>query len=79
MLEVVEREDHAGRYATSAVSPQQEGVTASQQIADLLDRGVAERCGPNSTFEERQEVAAALMAEALTHLLGADGSDKEGV
>ena len=41
------------------------------KMADLIDREVAERCGPEATFEQRQEVAAAVMAEVAARLAGA--------
>ena len=43
----------------------------AMKMADLIDREVAERCGPEATFEERQEVAAAVMAEVAARLAGA--------
>ena len=42
----------------------------AQQLAELIDREVAERCGDDSTFEQRQEVAAAVVAEVLARRLG---------
>ncbi|MBA3538428.1 MAG: hypothetical protein H0T79_02265 [Deltaproteobacteria bacterium] len=42
------------------------------EIADLIDREIAARLGPDSTFEQRQEMAAAVMAEAITQLQLAD-------
>jgi hypothetical protein len=35
------------------------------KIADLLDREIAVHCGPEATFEQREELAAAIMREAL--------------
>ena len=42
----------------------------AMKMADLIDREVAERCGPEATFEERQEVATAVMAEVAARLAG---------
>lgn len=42
----------------------------AMQIADLIDREVAERCGPEATFEERQDLAAAVAAEVAAQLAG---------
>ena len=41
------------------VSPQ------AMKIAELLDREIAVHCGPEATFEQREEMAAAIMREAL--------------
>jgi hypothetical protein len=38
------------------------------EIADLIDREIAARLGPDSTFEQRQEMAVAVMAEAIEQL-----------
>ncbi len=35
------------------------------EIADIIDREVAARTGPNSTFAEREAVAAAIGAEVM--------------
>ena len=53
------------------VSPQ------AMKIADLLDREIAVRCGPEATFEQREEMAAAIMREALA-LLAKNGKDETG-
>jgi hypothetical protein len=35
------------------------------EIAELIDREARARTGPNSTFEQRQDAAAAVAAEVL--------------
>jgi hypothetical protein len=35
------------------------------EIANMIDREIAARLGPDSTFEERQAVAAAIEAEMM--------------
>ena len=35
------------------------------QLAELTDRAIRRRLGPNSTFEQRQDAAAALSADSL--------------
>jgi len=35
------------------------------KIADFLDRAVDACCGPDATFEQRKEMAAAIMREAV--------------
>jgi hypothetical protein len=35
------------------------------KIADALDRAVDARCGPDSTFDQLEEMAAAIMREVL--------------
>ncbi|MEQ1737259.1 MAG: hypothetical protein ABL886_12745 [Rhodoglobus sp.] len=40
----------------------------AMKIAELIDRAVAERCGPEATFEERQELATAVAAEVAAQL-----------
>jgi hypothetical protein len=37
------------------------------QLSELIDRAIRERLGKNSTFEERQEMAAALSSDSLWH------------
>jgi hypothetical protein len=37
----------------------------AMEIADIIDREVAARTGPNSTFAEREEAAAAIGAEVM--------------
>lgn len=38
------------------------------EIADLLDREIAVRLGPHSTFAEREAMAATVMAEVMAEL-----------
>jgi hypothetical protein len=38
------------------------------KLAEMIDQAVEARVGPNSTFEERQDVAAAVAAEVLAEL-----------
>ena len=38
------------------------------EIADLLDREIAARLGPHSTFAQREAMAATLMAEVRAEL-----------
>lgn len=38
------------------------------EIADLLDREIAARLGPGSTFAEREAMAATVMAEVTAQL-----------
>ena len=40
----------------------------AMKIAELIDREVAERCGPETTFEQRQEITAAVAAEVAVQL-----------
>jgi hypothetical protein len=48
------------------------------KIAELIDREVAVRCGPEATFEQRQEIAAAVAAEVAAVLaVGAQDSKDE--
>jgi hypothetical protein len=35
------------------------------EIANMIDREIAARLGPDSTFEERQVIAAAIAAEVM--------------
>jgi len=42
------------------------------EIADLIDREIAARLGPHTTFEQRQEMAVAVMAEVMAQLQLAD-------
>lgn len=44
----------------------------AQQLAELIDREVMERCGDDSTFEQRQEVAAAVVAEVMARRMGSE-------
>jgi hypothetical protein len=43
------------------------------KIAAMIEQAVAARVGPNATFEERQDVAAAVTAEVFA-ALGASGA-----
>jgi hypothetical protein len=61
VLVLIADEDHARRHATEA-----------KTIADLIDREIAARLGPHTTFEQRQEMAAAVMAEVMAQLQLAD-------
>lgn len=38
------------------------------EIADMIDRVIAARLGPNSTFAEREAAAAAIEVEVLAEL-----------
>ena len=38
------------------------------KIAAMIDQAIDERVGPNATFEERQDVAAAVAAEVFAAL-----------
>ena len=42
----------------------------AMRIAELIDRKVAERCGSEATFEEQEEIAAAVVAEVAVQLAG---------
>ena len=42
----------------------------AMRIAEFIDREVAERCGSEATFEEREEIAAAVVAEVSVQLAG---------
>jgi hypothetical protein len=54
----------------------QDGESGAEEAADLLGREVRRRCGPGSTFEERQAMARQVMAEAMALALeGEAGSD----
>lgn len=37
----------------------------AMELAEMIDKAVETRVGPNATFEERQDVAAAVAAEVL--------------
>lgn len=41
------------------------------EIADLLDREIAARLGPDSTFAEREAMAVTVMAEVTAQLAAA--------
>lgn len=41
------------------------------EIADLLDREIAARLGADSTFAQREAMAATVMAEAMAELAAA--------
>jgi len=49
----------------------------AMKIAELIDREVTARCGPEATFEQRQDIAAAVAAE-VTAQLQRDSSEVEG-
>jgi hypothetical protein len=38
------------------------------RLAQAIDKVIDEHLGPNATFEEREEMAAAIVAEALAEL-----------
>ncbi len=46
------------------------------EIADIIDREVAARTGPNSTFEERQAAAATIGAEVMAAFAELDAATK---
>lgn len=48
------------------------------KIAELIDREVAARCGPETTFEQRQEIAATVAAEVAAHLARGGQDPKAG-
>jgi hypothetical protein len=45
-------------------------------MAELIDREVAVRCSPGATFEQREEIAAAVAAELIASF--ARGAKEEG-
>ena len=50
------------------------------EIAEMIDRVIARRLGPNSTFAEREAAAAAIEVEILAELArrdAAEGSPKD--
>jgi hypothetical protein len=52
----------------------------AMEIADMIDRVIAARLGPNSTFAEREAAAAAIEVEVLAELArreAAAGSPKD--
>ena len=59
------------RRGPRVVSPQ------AMKIAALLDREIGAHCGPDATFEEREEMAAAIMREALALLARNGKGDTE--
>ena len=51
----------------------------AMKIAELIDREIAARCSPETTFEQRQEIAAAVAAEVAARLgLGVAAPKAEG-
>jgi len=50
------------------------------KIAAVLDRAVDACCGPDSTFEQREEMAAAIMREVLVRYArtGKDVTEPDG-
>ncbi|NJN00819.1 MAG: hypothetical protein HC793_04430 [Aquincola sp.] len=52
---------------------------AAAKLAEMIDQAVDARVGPNATFEERQDAAAAVAADVLVEFrkLGAPGSKGE--
>lgn len=52
----------------------------AMEIADMIDRVIAARLGPNSTFAEREAAAAAIEVEVMAELArreAAAGSPKD--
>jgi len=62
------------RRRPRVVSPQ------AMKIAAVLDRAVDACCGPDSTFEQREEMAAAIMREVLVRYArtGKDVTEPDG-
>ena len=50
----------------------------ARKIAALLDREIGVHCGPEATFEQREEMAATTMREALALLAGNGKGTPEG-
>ena len=49
---------------------------AARELAARVAREARARCGPNSTFEERRDTAAAITGEVLAALAGEDAKLK---
>jgi hypothetical protein len=50
---------------------------AAQELARRVAREVRVRCGDNSTFEQRREMAAVVMKEALAEVAAVDPKVEE--
>jgi hypothetical protein len=50
---------------------------AARELAALVSREVRARCGANSTFEQRQDMAAVVTQEVLAGLVAVDENPEE--
>ena len=50
---------------------------AAKELAALIAREVRARCGPEATFEQRQDMAASIRQEMLANLVAADRNPEE--
>lgn len=48
---------------------------ATRELAALVAREVRERCGPDSTYEQRREMAAKVREALLVELAAVEGSE----
>ena len=53
--------------------------TEERKLSELFRRLTDARLGPNSTFEERRDMAAVVRAEVLAKLMDKDATEDHGV